>query len=372
MAFSYLNASYSVFSYAAKRYGAIAAVPPLPPAISVELSSRCNLACPECVTGRGLIQRKNSFISYDLASKIAEQFRGRALSAWLSFQGEPMMHPDFFMILELFKGMSPVISTNGHYLDMDNCLRLACSPLKKIIISYDGATPEIYGMYRRGGDHARVREGIIMLARTIRDRKSDLEIILQFLVHRGNEHEIPSAAGFARSAGAGFRVKSMQVLDPARAGEWMPSDHRLARYACGEGGGRRPSGHDPAQTARGEAGPGKSDGENTAQHPCSERVTPGNLRIPARGCLRMWTSAVITCDGDVVPCCYDKNGLHTMGNINETSFREIWRGEKYQSFREKVMRDRKLIDLCSTCPEGRKLFFKNTRKVAHCQIVSIY
>ncbi len=321
MTFPYLNASYSVFSYAAKRYGTITAVPPLPPAISVELSSRCNLTCPECVTGRGLIGRKNSFISYDLASKIAEQFSGRALSVWLSFQGEPMMHPDFFMILELFKGMSPVISTNGHYLNIDNCLRLAGSPLKKIIISYDGATPETYGMYRRGGDHARVREGIIMLARTIRERKSDLKIVLQFLVHRGNEHEIPAAEAFARSAGAGFRVKSMQVLDPARAGEWIPSDYRLARYACGEEG------------------------------------TPGTGRPHARGCLRMWTSAIITCDGDVVPCCYDKNGLHTMGNINKMSFREIWGGEKYQSFREKVMRDRKLIDLCSTCPEGRKLFF---------------
>ncbi|MRR23099.1 hypothetical protein EG830_08980, partial [bacterium] len=120
MALSYLNASYSVFSYAAKRYAVIPAVPPMPPAISVELSSRCNLACPECITGTGLIRRKNSFISYDLASEIAALFRGRSLSAWLSFQGEPMMHPDFFRILMLFAGMNPVISTNGHFLDIES------------------------------------------------------------------------------------------------------------------------------------------------------------------------------------------------------------------------------------------------------------
>jgi radical SAM protein with 4Fe4S-binding SPASM domain len=86
-------------------------------------------------------------------------------------------------------------------------------------------------------------------------------------------------------------------------------------------------------------------------------VVPETGPARAKGCLRMWTSAVITCDGDVVPCCYDKNGLHNMGNISEMSFREIWRGEKYESFREKVMRDRKLVDICSTCPEGRRLFF---------------
>jgi hypothetical protein len=122
-------------------------------------------------------------MSFDLASDIAGQFRGRALSAWLGFQGEPMMHPDFFRILELFAGMNPVISTNGHFLDRDNCLRLAGSSLRKIIISYDGATPETYGIYRRGGDHTLVREGIMRLAETVRERRSRLKIILQFLVH---------------------------------------------------------------------------------------------------------------------------------------------------------------------------------------------
>jgi len=339
MALSYLNASYSLLSYTTRRYAAINAIPPLPAAISVELSSMCNLSCPECVTGSGLIRRSNGFISFDLASEAAGQLRGRVLSAWLSFQGEPMMHPDFFRILELFRGMNPVISTNGHFLDRDNCLRLASSPLRKIIISYDGATPETYGIYRRGGDHAAVREGIMRLAATISERRSNLKIVLQFLVHRGNEHEIPVAAVVARSAGAGFRVKSMQVLDPARAGVWMPSDHRLARYACGEEGSRRPTGHGQAQRA------------------CSEEDLPADGPARSKGCLRMWTSAVITCDGDVVPCCYDKNGLHTMGNLAAMSFREIWRGEKYESFREKVMHDRRLVDICSSCPEGRRLFF---------------
>jgi len=357
MALSYLNASYSLFSYTARRYAGYPAVPPLPPAISVELSSRCNLACPECVTGSGLIRRKSGFMSFDLASDIAGQFRGRALSAWLGFQGEPMMHPDFFRILELFAGMNPVISTNGHFLDRDNCLRLAGSSLRKIIISYDGATPETYGIYRRGGDHTLVREGIMRLAETVRERRSRLKIILQFLVHKGNEHEIPAAAGFARSAGAGFRVKSMQVLDPARAGEWMPSDHRLARYTCGEEGVQSPSAHRKADHACGEDGVQSSSAHRKADHACGKADVPATGPARAKGCLRMWTTAVITCDGDVVPCCYDKNGLHIMGNLAGMSFREIWRGEKYELFRGKVMRDRRLVDICSNCPQGRRLFF---------------
>lgn len=321
MAHPYLNAIYSVFSYAAKRYGALSAGPPLPPAISLELGSRCNLSCPECVTGAGLLIRRNGFINFDLASEAASQVRGHVLSAWLSFQGEPMMHPDFFRIADLFKGMNPVIATNGHYLDAENCIRLADSPLKKVIISYDGVTPDAYSLYRRGGDHALVTEGIKRLAATLRKRRSGPEIVLQFLLHRGNEHEADAVAAFAASVGAGFTIKSMQVLDPSRAGEWMPADRRRSRYYL---------------TRTGEWKVGGT---------------------PARGCLRMWTSAVITADGDVVPCCFDKNALHVMGNLGSNSFREIWRGDRYRSFRDKVMRDRGLIDICSGCPQGRTLFF---------------
>ena len=45
-----------------------------------------------------------------------------------------MMHPEFFRITDLFAGMNPVISTNGHWLDRESCIRLALSPLRKIIV----------------------------------------------------------------------------------------------------------------------------------------------------------------------------------------------------------------------------------------------
>lgn len=318
----YLNASYSVFSYAVKRMTGISVNAPLPPAISVELSSRCNLACPECVTGTGLLQRKNEFISYSLAEKIATELRGHTVSAWLSFQGEPMMHPRFFEIVELFGGMNPVISTNGHFLGEEACLRLASSRLRRIIISYDGVTPGTYNIYRRGGDHALVTEGVRRLAGAIRDNGSSLKTELQFLLHGGNEHEVHAAAELASSLGVGFRLKTINVLDNERAGEWMPSASRRSRYIKSEG----------------------------------EWITAAS---PSRGCMRMWTTAVITADGDVVPCCYDKNSRYAMGNLNSQSFSDIWHSKHYSSFRDAVMRSRGLTDICRNCPEGRRIFFRS-------------
>jgi hypothetical protein len=49
--------------------------------------------------------------------------------------------------------MRPVISTNGHFLDEENCRMLADSAPKKIIILMT-ELPAIYNVYRIGGDHS--------------------------------------------------------------------------------------------------------------------------------------------------------------------------------------------------------------------------
>ncbi|MGB8359195.1 MAG: radical SAM/SPASM domain-containing protein [Bacteroidales bacterium] len=322
MSAPHLNAIYSVFSYGMKRYAGFSVMPPLPPAINVELSSRCNLSCPECVTGAGLLKRGRAFIDTKIAEKIAGELSGRTLSAWLYFQGEPMMHPEFFQIVSLFRNMNPVISTNGHFLNEENCRMLADSPLKRIIISYDGATAVTYNIYRTGGDHTRVTEGIRSLADTIRKRGSGVKIELQLLLGKYNEHEKRVVAEFAASVNADFRIKSMQVLDIERAGDWMPSDTARSRYR-------------------------KSKGN---WEPASSKT---------RGCLRMWTSAIVTTDGDVVPCCFDKFAVHSMGNLTDQTFSAIWHGEKYSAFRNSVIRSRASTDICSGCPQGRRILFKS-------------
>lgn len=256
-----------------------------------------------------------------LAAKLASDISDSAISAWLYWQGEPMMHPQFFDIVRLFRGMNPVISTNGHFLDIENCHMLATSGLKRIIVSYDGVTPETYSIYRRGGDHAEVKQGILRLVEIFKKYSSPPAVELQFLVGRHNGHEVAGAAMFARSLNASFRVKSMQVLDPERVENWIPLSSNRARYTI-QGGRVR------------------------------------GVKAPERGCLRMWTSSVVTVDGDVVPCCYDKNAAHVMGNIKERAFSEIWQGDNYRAFRKQVLSRRSAVDICRDCPQGTRLKFR--------------
>jgi radical SAM protein with 4Fe4S-binding SPASM domain len=70
----------------------------------------------------------------------------------------------------------------------------------------------------------------------------------------------------------------------------------------------------------------------------------------------MWSSGVITWDGLVVPCCFDKDATHQMGNLAENSFHDVWKGPAYNGFRQAILKSRSEIDICKNCTEGTKVW----------------
>jgi len=317
----YINAIYSLSHYGVMGLSQSIGKTPMPFSLSVELTNLCNLHCPCCATGANLLKRPRGLMELQTAEKIVASLDKYALAANLYFQGEPMLHPEFFRIAEQFRCFSGVISTNGHFLSEENCRKLAVSGLRKIIVSYDGVTPEVYSAYRKGGDLSMVTEGIKCLSEQIKRKKNAPELQLLFLYGRHNAHELKNAEKFAASVNASFIVKSMQVPDLRDIEKWIPEETRLSRYL--------------------------KEGNEYRQR-----------RGPERGCLRVWTTAVITWDGNIVPCCYDKDASYSFGNINEKPFDEIWSGGNRRTFLSNVMRARDSYDICKSCPQGLKLFFK--------------
>ena len=70
----------------------------------------------------------------------------------------------------------------------------------------------------------------------------------------------------------------------------------------------------------------------------------------------MWQSCVITWDGGVVPCCFDKDATHQLGQLQTTDFKKIWSGKRYQNFRGALLKSRSEIDICKNCTEGTKVW----------------
>jgi radical SAM protein with 4Fe4S-binding SPASM domain len=287
----------------------------MPVSVSAELTNHCNLSCTECPSGSGAMSRERGFMDIALYHKIIDELSPYIYNLNLYFQGEPMLHPHFSSFIEKGVDFYTVLSTNGHFLTAENSKRLALSGLKKLIISLDGMDQDTYSAYRVNGTLDTVLEGIRNISDAKRMYNSHLNIEIQFLVNKLNEEQIPQVRRFAAAIKASLKLKSMQIINPGNMNRWLPPSEGYRRYEFREGG----------------------------------FVIKSSL--PDR-CPRLWFNPVITWDGKVVPCCFDKDAEYVMGDLTRNSFREIWNGQEYRAFRKSLLAGRHKISLCRNCTSG--------------------
>jgi radical SAM protein with 4Fe4S-binding SPASM domain len=289
----------------------------MPAAISFELTNHCNLNCPECASGSGEMKRERGFLDIELYKRVISELKPYLFYINLYFQGEPMLHPRFFSFTEHTGKIYTMVSTNGHYLTPENSARLIRSGIGKLIVSLDGMDQEIYSLYRVNGDFEKVKSGIKNITEARRNSGSSMNLEIQFLVNKFNEHQIPLVKNFAREAGASLKLKSMQVISEENRERWTPSTQKYRRYENVEG-----------------------------------RQVIKN-RMPNR-CFRLWFNPVITWDGKVFPCCFDKDAEYIMGDLNNESFRSVWNGARYFEFRKQLLSGRSNINICTNCTSGMR------------------
>jgi radical SAM protein with 4Fe4S-binding SPASM domain len=303
------------YSYLQSSLSRNAEIRGMPISVSTELTNNCNLSCPHCSSGSGTMTRNKGFMDIELFRKVIKELSPYLYNINLYFQGEPMLHPLFFSFLNNCGDNKTVVSTNGHFLSEENSEKLAQSRLNKLIISIDGMDQESYSAYRVNGNHGKVIEGLQNVSKAKKNRNSSLKVEIQFLVNGFNEHQVPRVRELAKKVNASLRLKSMQITDNKEIGSWLPTDKRFRRYILRNG----------------------------------EYVI--NNSLPDR-CARLWFNPVVTWDGKVVPCCFDKDAEYVMGNLNTDSFRDIWDGPKYRIFRKSILTGRHMIEMCRNCTSG--------------------
>jgi radical SAM protein with 4Fe4S-binding SPASM domain len=298
----------------------------LPVTLSIEPTTACNLRCPECPSGLRQFTRPTGNLKHDFFRRIADELSPDLLFLIFYFQGEPYINPDFLSMVRYAadKGLYTITSTNGHFLNDDNARRTVESGLSRLVISIDGATQEVYEQYRKEGKLESVLQGARNVVKWKRQlRSATPHIVFQFLVVRPNEHQIETVRALAQEIGVDeLKLKTAQLYDYKHGNPLMPLNERYSRYA------KQPN------------------GEYAPRHALLNH------------CWKLWHASVVTWDGRVVPCCFDKDAAHEMGALSQTSFRELWKGKAYQKFRETLFTGRQNINICTNCTEGCKVWVK--------------
>jgi len=296
-----------------------------PMSLSFEPTTSCNLRCPECPSGLRAFTRPTGMLENGFFRQTIDQLSRDLLYLIFYFQGEPYLNPDFLDMVAYAssKGIYTATSTNAHYLNDRNARRTVESGLDRLIISIDGTTQEVYEQYRVGGRLDKVLEG----ARNIVKWKKELNsktpfVFFQFLVVRPNEHQLEDVRRLAKEIGVDeVRFKTAQVYDYDNDPNGLiPLNGKYSRY-------RR-----------------QKDGRMAIKNSLDNH------------CWRLWHATVITWDGLVVPCCFDKDAEHPLGDLKGKSFKEVWQDERYVKFRKQVLASRKNIDICANCSEGTKVW----------------
>ncbi len=319
--------------------------------VFIEVTNHCNLLCETC---------PRTFTSYEEAKtlswedflRIVEQFP-RMERAVLHGIGEPLINKDLPRMIAHLKarGVYVLFNTNATLLTADWSRRLIESGLDEMRCSIDGADPRTYAAIR----------GAPLLHKIVSN-------LTQFMQIQG---EMGASTPRASIWMTGMRENVEELPDLLRlAAKMGVPEVYLQRmvylYEADTAPGLLDGGHGLFDTfdervetliVEGEAlaeslGITFKASGATSPHASLEASRQRDQQ-PWKACMRPWTTAYITANGNALPCCIapfateDYESLK-LGNLFERPFDEVWNGDLYQQWRTRLLSDQP-HEACAGC-----------------------
>lgn len=284
--------------------------------ITIEQTNVCNLDCPVCETGAGILGRAAGHLTLEQFQKIIDKIGAHTNTLMFYFMGEPFLNKHSYDMIRYAKAAGiPFIETctNGDFVDPQ---RLVASGLDRVSFQIGGVTQETHQIYRVKGRLERTMQNLKETIRIRNQQKSGLKIEVGFILMKHNEHEVESFRQEVLALGADYaRVIDPCVRSVEQGKVFLPTDRKHWFY-------------DEKAFNEGRLRP---------------RLLPDNV------CPWIYYSMAIQVNGNVVPCCRDPRGTEVMGNILTQSLEEIWNGPKYRDLRDRVNRDQGSVEICRLC-----------------------
>ena len=293
-----------------------------PLTFSIEPTNFCNLECPECPSGLGALTRPLGLLKFENFKNIIDQIYGHCFYIQLFFQGEPYINKELPEMIKYAqsKNIYVSISTNGLLINEKKVDIVLKNAPDKLIFSIDGLDEKSYQNYRVGGTFKDADAALRLFIKKKREKNLKKPFVeFQFIVMKQNEDQIEKVFSYCKEGGVDNVVlKTMQLSSYENAQHYLPENQEYRRYIVKDG----------------------------------ELKMKGNIK---NHCFALWRTSVVTWDGKIIPCCFDKDAKYELGLLDGNTFDEIWKSEKYYKFRYSILQNRNGIDMCTNCTEGLKI-----------------
>lgn len=335
---------------------------PPPESITIEVDYSCMFQCKMCQmwTKDFKISRigNNKILSNCAIEGIIAELYSIGVKSIYFCGGEPFLRKDFLDIVKYCKSKGLYCSTisNGYLINEDLAKQIVASGIDSIGISIDSADRELHDEIRgtKGAfDHA--TEGIRLIKQKQKAYDTDFpEVFINTTISSKNFFSLSEIVDMAKSLVVRrINFNYLSVVDHSTVeltnqtmGEKIVGSHTFSDVSPDY---LLQKDHiDQLEVVIENI---KKRGGSEITCDLDPALLSGNKdlllkgKFPVSRCNLPWRSAMITPVGDVVPCAMFTN--YKMGNLGETTFREIWNNKRARNIRRLLSKD--IPPICQKC-----------------------
>jgi radical SAM protein with 4Fe4S-binding SPASM domain len=333
----------------------LAELPPLPEFVQIEPVGQCNLKCRMCPVVYRDEGVRPAFMSVETFKDLVAQFPGMR-ELHLQGLGEPLLHPRFFEMVRYAAARGIAVSTNTNMTAMSERRAEECvtSGLARMHVSLDAAEAGAYEYIRTGARFDRVMRNLrSVVAAKQRLGAASPEIHLVCVSMRRNLEQLPELVRLAAEVGA--KALSVQRLCHDFSESTLPDQYRPMREFVDR---ETLAGEDPARVER-VFGAARALAAELGVSLRLPRVEPRPHAEGVSGRARCdwpWRGAYLSYSGQAMPCCMVATPDRiNFGNMARDGVAQIWSGETYRSFRERLD-SKEPPEICKGCAVYRGTF----------------
>jgi radical SAM protein with 4Fe4S-binding SPASM domain len=292
-----------------------------PQTLHIQTQSFCDgrcLMCPYPTTSQKLEQGK---MEWELFQKIADEAAAEPQLDKVLFElhNEPLLDKRTFDCIKYIKSISPkkscALVTNGQILDQFSLKEIIESNIDSLMVSLDAHSKEVFERINIGLDYERVMKNI---ARLLSNETTKRKMGVSFVATEENAHELSKAVRYWRKQGVRTRV----ITEISNRGGALDRYEKL----------RLKTGYR----------------DTPFLSKLWRRLMTGLGRVT--GCHLPFCHMNILFNGDVIICCHDWNRATVVGNVKNSSLREVWNSPRMNEVRRLIInKEYEQLDSCRDC-----------------------